>query len=62
MTKCPCIPLLGNECEYEKYHNDLLCCSVHILNHSFREITRTIPILGDWIDEYHCPDYKPHRK
>ena len=58
MSNCPCAPL-GIECEYEKYHKDLLCCSVHIINHSLRELYRTIPIIGGWFDEYHCPDYKP---
>lgn len=62
MRNCPCIPLFGMECVYEKYHKDLLCCSVHILNHSLREFHRSIPIIGDWFDEYHCPDYEPIEK
>ena len=56
---CPCVPLFGIECEYEKYHKDLLGCSVHILNKSFRELCRTIPIIADSLEEYRCPDYEP---
>lgn len=56
--KCPNSPLLLS-CEYEEYHNRLLCCSVHILNGAFNELLRSLPIIGNWVDPYVCPDFKP---
>ena len=57
MGNCPCTPL-GGMCVYEKHHKDLMCCGVHILNYRFRELYKSLPIIGDWFENYHCPDFE----
>ena len=61
MGKCPCAPL-GTECVYEKCRKDLLCCSVHILNYHLSELWQSLPIIGEWLEPYHCPDFEIERK
>lgn len=61
MGICPCAPL-GMECVYEKHHKDLMCCCIHILNYQLRELWQSLPIIGEWFEPYHCPDFELERK
>ena len=49
------------KCEYDDVQHDLICCGVHHLYQALSNIYQSIPIVREFVGEYHCPDFEPKR-
>ena len=45
------------KCEYEY---DLICCQAHHLYQALNNMYQLIPIVRNFVGEYHCPDFEPN--
>ena len=46
------------KCEYDDFQHDLFCCRSHHLCQAFNNLYRSIPIVKEFVSEYHCPDFE----
>ncbi len=48
------------KCENDEFHDKLDCCIFAHLSQAWNNLLHSIPIIGDWFPEYHCPHFKPY--
>lgn len=47
------------KCKYDDFKHDLTCCQAHYLCQALSNMYQLIPIVREFIGEYHCPDFEP---
>ena len=45
------------KCEWEDVQDKLIMCQANRLHAALREIPRSLPIVGDWIEPYRCQGF-----
>lgn len=58
---CDIAPM-GMKCENDEFKYELTCCAVCHLAQAWNNLWRSIPIVGNWIKEYHCSWFEPHTR
>lgn len=48
-------------CLYREYKDDLICCNVNHLHFAFREMLKSLPLIGKDIHDYECKAYEMDR-
>ena len=47
------------ECENDEFKHKLRCCSVYHFRQALNNFNSTLPIIGRFVEPYHCEGFKP---
>lgn len=45
-------------CLDREYKDDLMCCQCNHISFAFRELLKSIPIIGKYVPDYECKGYE----
>lgn len=50
------------KCELEENSSKLMSCAVHKLYCAGTELMQSIPVFGNYVNDYRCGDFMPHKE
>lgn len=58
---CDIAPL-QMKCVNDELNNKLDCCKFAHLSQAWNNLQRSLPIIGNLFDEYHCLHFEPYKE